>query len=393
MRLIVKKSTTIWSVSIAIALLLFGMFMVISAIRPAQAQAGQGRLITIHDRGEEKVILTQAATIADALAEAEIVVDTHDAVEPALDEKLVAQEYNVNIYRARPVTVVDGPIRSKIITAYQTAEQIAKDANVELYPEDIPELDRSQNIMSDGAGLSVTIDRATEFTFDLYGSTTVARTQGETVGEMLEEKGIELGANGRASVALDTPVTPGLDIRVWREGRQTVTVEESVAFEVEEIKDADRVLGYKEVRAAGKTGLQNVTYEIVIKDGEEVARTKIAAIQTKAPEKQVVVVGTKLVTMPYTGGGSKSDWLAASNIPQESWGYADFMVQKESSWNPNALNTSSGACGLAQALPCSKIPGQWNDPVNALNWMNNYVNGRYGSWAQAYSFWVANRWY
>lgn len=393
MRLIVKKSTTIWSVSIAIALLLFGMFMVISAIRPAQAQAGQGRLITIHDRGEEKVILTQAATIAEALKEAEVIVDTHDAVEPALDEKLVAQEYNVNIYRARPVTVVDGPIRSKIITAYQTAEQIAKDANVELYPEDIPELDRSQNIMSDGAGLSVTIDRATEFTFDLYGSTTVARTQAETVGEMLEEKGIELGANGRASVALDTPVTPGLDIRVWREGRQTVTVEESVAFEVEEIKDADRVLGYKEVRAAGKTGLQNVTYEIVIKDGEEVARTKIAAIQTKAPEKQVVVVGTKLVTMPYTGGGSKSDWLAASNIPQESWGYADFMVQKESSWNPNALNTSSGACGLAQALPCSKIPGQWNDPVNALNWMNNYVNGRYGSWAQAYSFWVANRWY
>lgn len=393
MRLIVKKSTTVWSVSIAIALLLFVVGLVISQIRPAQAQEGQGRLITIHDRGEEKVILTQAETVADALVEADVVVDVHDAVEPALDEKLVAQEYNVNIYRARPVTVIDGPIRSKIITAYQTAEQIAKDANVELYPEDIPELDRSQNIMSDGAGLSVTIDRATEFTFDLYGSTTVARTQGETVGEMLEEKGIDLGVNGRASVPLDTPVTSGLDIRVWREGKQTVTVEESVAFEVEEIKDADRVLGYKEVRAVGKTGLQNVTYEIVIKDGKEVARTKIAAIQTQAPEKQVVVVGTKLVTMPYTGGGSKSDWLAASNIPQESWGYADFMVQKESSWNPNALNASSGACGLAQALPCSKIPGQWNDPVNVLNWMNNYVNRRYGSWAQAYSFWVANRWY
>ena len=393
MRLIVKKSTTVWSVSIAIALLLFVVGLVISQIRPAQAQEGQGRLITIHDRGEEKVILTQAETVADALVEADVVVDVHDAVEPALDEKLVAQEYNVNIYRARPVTVIDGPIRSKIITAYQTAEQIAEDANVDLFPEDVPSLTRSDNLMTDGAGLSVTIDRATAFDFDLYGATTVARTQGETVGDMLKEKGIELGANSRASVSLDTPITPGLDVRVWREGKQTVTVEESVPFEVEEIKDADRVVGYKEVRTAGKTGLQNVTYEIVIKDGKEIARTKIAAIQTQAPEKEVVVVGTKGVTMPYTGGGSKSDWLAASNIPQESWGYADFMVQKESSWNPNALNVSSGACGLAQALPCSKIPGQWNDPVNALNWMNDYVNGRYGSWAQAYSFWVTNRWY
>lgn len=393
MRLILKKSTTVWSVSITIALLMFVVFMVISAMRPAQAQTGQGRLITIHDRGEEKVILTQAETIADALTEADVIVDTHDAVEPALDEKLVAQEYNVNIYRARPVTVVDGPIRSKIITAYQTAEQIATDANINLYPEDVPVLERSQDIMTDGAGLSVTIDRATAFDFDLYGSTTVARTQGATVGDMLKEKGIELGVNGRTSVPLDTVVTPGLDVRVWREGKQTVTVEEAINFEVEEIKDADRVIGYKEVRTVGKAGRQNVTYEIVIQDGKEVARTKIAAIQTQAPEKQVVVVGTKLVTMPYTGGGSKSEWLAASNIPQESWGYADFMVQKESSWNPNAVNVSSGACGLAQALPCSKIPGQWNDPVNALNWMNGYVNGRYGSWAQAYSFWVINRWY
>ena len=184
-----------------------------------------------------------------------------------------------------------------------------------------------------------------------------------------------------------------MDLRVWREGKQTVTVDEKVAFDVREIQDGDRVVGYEEIRTEGVPGLRQVTYEIVIENGVEKARKEIASITTKAPVQQVVVVGVKPVAIPYTGGGTKTQWLAASNIPEESWGYADFMVQKESSWNPDALNPSSGACGLAQALPCTKIPGQWNDPVNALNWMNNYVNGRYGGWSEAHSFWLRNSWY
>ena len=134
----------------------------------------------------------------------------------------------------------------------------------------------------------------------------------------------------------------------------------------------------------------------------------MASIVVEEPKKQVEMVGVKNASMPYTGGGTKSDWLAASNIPQESWGYADFMVQKESGWNPNAVNRSSGACGLAQALPCSKLGPNWSDPVVALNWMNSYVNGRYydGSpyvkgqcggitdrWQCAYKFWTVYRWY
>jgi hypothetical protein len=110
------------------------------------------------------------------------------------------------------------------------------------------------------------------------------------------------------------------------------------------------------------------------------------------PVKQVEVIGSKVKTLPYTGGGSKSDWLAASNIAPENWGYADFLVQKESGWNPNAVNKSSGACGLAQALPCSKLGPNWSNPVVALNWMNGYV-GRYGGWEGAYKFWLAHKWY
>ncbi len=96
----------------------------------------------------------------------------------------------------------------------------------------------------------------------------------------------------------------------------------------------------------------------------------------------------------YTGGGSPAEWMAAAGIPESDWGYVDYVVRRESGWNPNATNSSSGACGLVQALPCSKVPGgNGYDPVANLTWANGYANGRYGSWAGAYDFWISNHWW
>lgn len=95
----------------------------------------------------------------------------------------------------------------------------------------------------------------------------------------------------------------------------------------------------------------------------------------------------------YTGGGSKEEWMAAAGIASSDWPYVDYIVSKESGWNPNATNKSSGACGLVQALPCSKVPGNGYDPVDNLRWGNGYAVGRYGSWAGAYNFWTRNHWW
>lgn len=391
MKRLLRRPTTYISVSIlAVVLFVFGGFIL---NQQASASNQSGRLITIHDRGQEKLILSEAKTIAEALTDAGITLDNKDAVEPALTEKLVASEYNVNIYRARPVIVVDGAMRQKVVTPYQTPAQIVKDAGISLYPEDQMKLQRSDDIITDGAGLELDIDRATPMTLDLYGSKTEIRTQGETVGDMLKEKGITLDTNDRASLDTKTPITAGIEVKVWREGKQTLTVEESVPFETEKIQDADREVGYSQIQTAGQVGKRNATYEIDIQNGVEVSRIEIASLVTTQPTKQIEIVGVKQKTLPYTGGGTKTEWLAASNIPQSEWGYADYMVQKESGWNPNAVNKSSGACGLAQALPCSKVPGNPYNPIDSLNWMNNYVNGRYGGWANAYAFWNANHWY
>lgn len=374
-----------------------GLFVVLGmtfiSSNSVEAQEKGGRLITVHDRGTEITFITNQDTLKDALAEQAIRIDAHDAVEPSLNEKLVAPDYQVNIYRARPVTVIDGATRQKVVTPYQTAERIVQDAGIVLYAEDDTTLTRSTDIIHDGAGLQLVIDRAVPLTIDLYGKKVTVRTQAETVQELLQEKNIELGERGRTSLALEAPIYEGMKLRVWQEGKQTITVEESVAFKTEKIQDADRLVGYKKVQTPGKNGKRTVTYEIEIKDGVEVKRTEIASIVLEKAVTQVEIIGVKPKILPYTGGGTKTDWLAASNIPEAYWGYADFMVQKESSWNPNARNSSSGACGLAQALPCSKLGPNWNNPVVALNWMNDYVNGRYGGWDKAYNFWLANRWY
>lgn len=95
----------------------------------------------------------------------------------------------------------------------------------------------------------------------------------------------------------------------------------------------------------------------------------------------------------YAAGGTKEQWMAAAGIPQHEWGYVDSIVSRESGWNPNAVNPSSGACGLGQQLPCGKWPGAWNDPVAALKAQHQYVTERYGGYAQAVAFWNANHYY
>lgn len=90
---------------------------------------------------------------------------------------------------------------------------------------------------------------------------------------------------------------------------------------------------------------------------------------------------------------SHSDLLAGSGIPSSDWSYVELLVSKESGWNPTARNSRSGACGLPQALPCSKLGASWSNPLVALRWMDSYVRSRYKTWDQAWAHSRAYGWY
>lgn len=122
-----------------------------------------------------------------------------------------------------------------------------------------------------------------------------------------------------------------------------------------------------------------------LKKAELEKQKQLAALKSTSDQNKPVPTPNKQVT------GTKSDWLKESGIPESDWTYVDFIVTKESGWNPAAMNPSSGACGLAQALPCRKTGcANYADPICALKWQYGYVKARYGSYAGAYSFWLRN---
>jgi len=70
-----------------------------------------------------------------------------------------------------------------------------------------------------------------------------------------------------------------------------------------------------------------------------------------------------------------------------------YIYDHESGNNPGAINAGSGACGLGQALPCSKMGCGLADYACQDAYFDNYAIQRYGSWSAAAAFWQVHRWW
>ncbi|MFF7964210.1 transglycosylase SLT domain-containing protein [Streptomyces sp. NPDC007903] len=114
------------------------------------------------------------------------------------------------------------------------------------------------------------------------------------------------------------------------------------------------------------------------------------------------VAGVALGAAPAqaaTDPSPSSAQSVAHKMIQDSAQYNAFskIVEHESGWNVSAQNSSSGAYGLVQALPASKMSSAGSDwktnPATQIKWGLDYMNSRYGSPVQAWNFWQANGWY
>ncbi|MCX4974940.1 lytic transglycosylase domain-containing protein [Streptomyces sp. NBC_00620] len=99
-----------------------------------------------------------------------------------------------------------------------------------------------------------------------------------------------------------------------------------------------------------------------------------------------------------TASASSAKTIAHKVIPDAAQFNAfSKIVEHESGWDVNATNSSSGAYGLVQALPGSKMASAGSDwktnPETQIKWGLNYMNDRYGSPVGAWNFWQANGWY
>ncbi|MEV0148518.1 MULTISPECIES: lytic transglycosylase domain-containing protein [unclassified Nonomuraea] len=89
--------------------------------------------------------------------------------------------------------------------------------------------------------------------------------------------------------------------------------------------------------------------------------------------------------------------LASFGYGADQWGCLERLWQKESGWNERAMNRYSGAYGIPQSLPGSKMAsagGDWQtNAATQIKWGLGYIKGRYGTPCGAWGHSQSTGWY
>lgn len=124
-----------------------------------------------------------------------------------------------------------------------------------------------------------------------------------------------------------------------------------------------------------------------------------AAAAAKKKKEEAASTGNAHASFPLQASYSIAQ---VKTMAQQIVGSGQYMcfsniVSRESGWNYTASNASSGAYGLVQALPGSKMASAGADwqtnPATQIKWGLSYMNSRYGSPCGAWDFWQVNHYY
>ena len=131
------------------------------------------------------------------------------------------------------------------------------------------------------------------------------------------------------------------------------------------------------------------------------AAAKRAAELAAARQAQRQQQAASAASAPATPSGSPQQ-IAAAMLGSFGWGSGQFgclqsLWNAESGWNPSASNPISGAYGIPQALPGSKMasagPDWQTNPATQIKWGLGYIQSVYGSPCAAWSHEQSAGWY
>jgi resuscitation-promoting factor RpfB len=382
--------------SFKVPLITFGLLIVLTAGGYFLAKgtdklppAHDAKIVIISHDDTQQIVPSKQDTVGQLIKKLDIKVNPGDVVEPSPNTHINQDQFRINIYRAVPVEIVDGDKHTFTFSASKTPRAIAQQVGTQLYPEDAVTTRPVQDFVKNSAvGEQVIVNRSAPISVDLYGTPVTLRTQAKTVAGLIREKGIKLIKDDKVVPGPETPIAGLQNLSFIRTGLKTETRTEAIAMPVQKINDPNLAYGTNAIRQQGSPGEQIVTYEVNIVNNVETARKIIQTVVTKAAVTQVMVVGTSLA-------GIKGD-MARAGIAPSDYNYADYIISHESGWNPQAQN-ASGAYGLCQALPGSKMSSAGSDwasnPVTQLRWCDGYAKGRFGGWAGAYNYWVSHHYW
>ena len=342
-------------------------------------------------------VRTYGTTVGDVLNKNKIEFNQRDYLSPSADTKLT-QGISIEINYIRPVTVRHDGVTVKLWTMASTPTQVVQKLGLDTDGA-VFSVDPTASIGREGLSFSVVTPK--NFTYTVDGETYTEKLALETVQDLLAAKQITLGAEDRVLPSLDARLTSGMEIKIQRVTSEEISVTEEVAYSTSSTEDSSMDKGTSKEVTAGKNGVADNTYTVIKVDGIEESRNLITSNVTQAPVNREVVVGTK-VTVPIVMPKSDIQAYAREQVLARGWSESDFsclvsLWDRESGWNPNAYNPSSGAGGIPQALPASKMASAGADwatnPQTQVNWGLGYIAGRYGTPCGAWNSFLSQGWY
>lgn len=115
---------------------------------------------------------------------------------------------------------------------------------------------------------------------------------------------------------------------------------------------------------------------------------------TKKPAFTVPATG---IPDPGTAQALARDMVLARGLDEQQYQCLHALWRKESGWNHFAQNRSSGAYGIPQALPGSKMASAGEDwatnPETQIRWGLGYIEARYGTPCEAWGHSQRKNWY
>lgn len=229
-----------------------------------------------------------------------------------------------------------------------------------------------------------------------------------TVKDVLETGDIVLDPEDSVTPSLDSKVSESTVISINRANTTVETTDTEIAFNEVRKETSSLPKGQEKVETEGEKGVMETT-SLVTRSGDQVVSSNVfTSWVKKAPVDKVILVGTSTVSSPSaaslgttTPAGEIQSWahdyLISNGYSEADFTAANFIISHESGWSPTATNPSSGAYGLPQALPGSKMASagaDWQTNYQTqFKWFVNYCKDRYGSISGAYAYWQAHKSY
>jgi hypothetical protein len=128
---------------------------------------------------------------------------------------------------------------------------------------------------------------------------------------------------------------------------------------------------------------------------------EIVKIKKIEEQKKVISKPKPIVIQPIIQPVTTDTQYAKQRVCEvfgcDHWDSFYFIIQRESSWNYKAINPTSGAGGLCQALPFTKMATAGADyqtnPNTQIEWCIQYAKNRYKNPNNAKQFWIVHKWW